>query len=144
MSHRSLNRARRALLAILIAAVLVVLVLPTAAAGARTPVRPHINGAAFFDDTLGYAVGQSGTILKTINGGNTWTRLVSGTTATLRGVSFSDATHGVAVGDLGTILRTTNGGTSWVKCTSGLTSILYSVCLAPGNGNYGWAVGAYS
>ena len=52
----------------------------------------------------------SGTILRTTNGGTTWTSQSSGTTNYLYGVSFTDANTGTAVGWNGTIIRTTNGG----------------------------------
>ena len=56
---------------------------------------------------------MDGTILRTTNGGTTWTSQSSGTTNYLNGVSFTDANTGTVVGDNGTILRTTNGGTNW-------------------------------
>lgn len=59
---------------------------------------------------VGYAVGASGRILKTIDAGNNWGQQVSGTTSTLRGVRFLDFDEGYVVGDGGTILKTTTGG----------------------------------
>ena len=57
-----------------------------------------LNGVTFADDSVGYAAGRNGTILKTIDGGATWTPQVSGTAADLLGVDFADALNGVAVG----------------------------------------------
>jgi photosystem II stability/assembly factor-like uncharacterized protein len=51
-----------------------------------------------------------GTILRTTDGGATWTSQASGTNNPLFGVAFTDANTGTAVGDGGTILRTTDGG----------------------------------
>ena len=62
---------------------------------------------------LGWAVGDGGAILSTLNGGSTWSRQTSGTTADLLAVTFTDAQRGYAVGSGGTILTTMNGGTSW-------------------------------
>ena len=59
---------------------------------------------------MGFAVGSSGTILKTTNSGTTWTILPSRTTNNLYSVNFADTTTGYAVGDIGTILKTTNSG----------------------------------
>ena len=56
---------------------------------------------------------SNGTILKTIDGGTTWTTLSSGTTNDLNSVYFTDANTGYAVGDTGTILKTIDGGTTW-------------------------------
>ena len=79
-------------------------------------------GCLFTDANNGTAVGECGTILRTTNGGTTWTSQTSGTTNSLWGVSFTDANNGTAVGAYGTILRTTNGGTNWTSQTSGTTN----------------------
>ena len=65
------------------------------------------------------AVGASGTIVATTNGGQTWLPQTSGTAVTLDGISCS-ASDCLAVGASGTILTTTNGGSSWAPETSGL------------------------
>ncbi len=64
----------------------------------------------FTDANTGTAVGEYGTILRTTNGGSSWTSQTSGTTISLLGVSITDANTGTAVGQTGTILRTTTGG----------------------------------
>ncbi|HYR54476.1 MAG TPA: hypothetical protein VEM39_00030, partial [Myxococcaceae bacterium] len=58
----------------------------------------------------GTAVGQSGTILRTTDGGEIWRPQTSGTRNPILGVSFLDANTGTVVGGMGTILRTTTGG----------------------------------
>ncbi|MBU1299111.1 MAG: hypothetical protein KKB77_08190 [Bacteroidetes bacterium] len=58
-------------------------------------------------------MGYYGTILRTTNGGASWTIQSSGTTDSLRGVCFTDANTGTAVRAWGTIVRNTNGGDSW-------------------------------
>jgi len=55
-------------------------------------------------------VGYEGTILRTEDGGATWTPQSSPTTQDLYGVSFVNANTGTAIGRSGTILRTTTGG----------------------------------
>ena len=83
-------------------------------------------GVAFTDATKGYAVGTSGVIRVTANGGNTWAAQSSGTSRFLRDVYFSDATHGTIVGESGLILRTTDG-TNWTTQTSGTVEHLVHV-----------------
>ena len=73
-------------------------------------------GVGFTDANNGTAVGSGGTILRTTNGGTTWTFQESGTSATFYGVSFSDRNTGTVVGWV--ILRTTNGGVTFVNHTS--------------------------
>ena len=53
---------------------------------------------------------SGGAILRTTDGGTTWTPQTSGTASLLLGVSFTDSDNGTAVGVTGIILRTTNGG----------------------------------
>ncbi len=81
--------------------------------------------ALFFLNSLtGYCVGQSGTIIKTTNGGTNWVNQTSGTSETLNDVYFLDVSTGYVVGNApfpsgdGVILKTTNGGTNWVSQSS--------------------------
>ena len=80
------------------------------------------------DATTGYAVGNSGTILKTTDGGANWVAQTSGTANICSDVHFPvDATTGYAVGSSGTILKTTDGGANWVAQTSGTANSLLGV-----------------
>jgi len=75
----------------------------------------HLQGVSFTDANNGMAVGWSGTILRTTNGGTNWTFQFRGTSIYLYDVSFIDANTGTASGRNGTILRTTNGGVTFVN-----------------------------
>ena len=57
----------------------------------------------------GYAVGKSGTVIKTTDYGHSWIELDSGATSTLYGVYFVDDQNGYVVGGGGSILKTTDG-----------------------------------
>ena len=50
----------------------------------------NLNGIYMLPSGVGYAVGNTGTIVKTTNTGNSWTPLTSGTTNTLNDVYFRD------------------------------------------------------
>ncbi len=85
--------------------------------------------SVFFTNTdTGTAIGGSGTILRTTDGGGTWNPQTSGTTAILQSVHFTDANNGAAVGfavgSNTTILHTTNGGTTWTPQTSSAPGFL--------------------
>ncbi len=85
-----------------------------------------------FPDTLnGFAVGVTGAghspIIRTQNGGNSWTLQTSGTAEGLYGVSFVNAQTGTAVGTAGTILRTVDGGNTWTPQASGTSDDLFGV-----------------
>src|SRR5712692_5127368 len=92
-----------------------------------------LYAVSFVDANTGTAVGARGTILRTTDGGATWTPQMSGTTNYLVGVSFVDANTGTAVGGRGTILRTTDGGATWTPQTSGTTDSLSAVSCADAN-----------
>ncbi|MEK9135709.1 MAG: hypothetical protein AAB393_01195, partial [Bacteroidota bacterium] len=51
------------------------------------PTGNALFGVFFTDANTGTVVGDVGTILRTTNGGATWSNQASGTTATLNGVS---------------------------------------------------------
>lgn len=72
----------------------------------------------FPSDQIGYAVGTSGAIIKSTDGGISWEKLNNANNVTAAQVKFADvifATEaiGYAVGDNGTFWTTSNGGTDW-------------------------------
>src|SRR5215813_4098595 len=103
------------------------------------PQGNHLRAVAAPDSTAVVAVGGSGTILRTDDGGITWTLQSSGTNNSLWAVSFVDANTGTAVGARGTILRTDDGGITWTPQFSGTTENLTSVSFV--DANTGIAVG---
>lgn len=66
-------------------------------------------------------------LLRTVDGGKTWTRLDVPTKVELFHLDFDGKSHGWIVGDRGTILATTNNGSSWELQDSGTTEVLYNV-----------------
>ncbi len=75
----------------------------------------ELQSVDFLEDAQhGWAVGEGGTILTTVDGGQSWRPQASGTATSLSAVQFlADGQHGWAVGDGGTILTTPDGGQSW-------------------------------
>ncbi|MCS7160619.1 MAG: YCF48-related protein [Gemmatales bacterium] len=81
-----------------------------------------IRALWFVDEHEGWAVGDDGLILHTIDGGQTWERQKSGTRAHLRSVHFLSPFVGYAAGEeplpqtpatAGVLLFTRDGGTTW-------------------------------
>lgn len=74
-----------------------------------------LNDLHFVDNLTGWAIGNNGTIVATVDGGETWTTQASGTDRKLRSVYFLDQDTGwVAGGESPLIvLYTVNGGTDW-------------------------------
>ncbi len=84
-------------------------------------------GVTMASQNIAWAVGESGTILKTENGGDTWTAQSSGVTTKLLAVDAVAASTAWAVGERdyavegskGPILKTVDGGTTWAIQDSG-------------------------
>ena len=65
-----------------------------------------------FSETSLLCTGNNGKLLKTTNGGESWTPLASGTTDPISSIFFiNNVTGWISAGN--TVLRTINGGTSW-------------------------------
>lgn len=76
-------------------------------------VSTHLNDLYFTNNAVGYVVGANGVILKTINNGESFNVLNSGTTETLNSIFFKNSNSGFCVGNNGIILSTNNGGQTW-------------------------------
>jgi photosystem II stability/assembly factor-like uncharacterized protein len=101
----------------------------------------NLNGVYFASATTGIIVGQSGTILRTTNGGTNWATVTSGTNVHLFAVHFINGNTGWVVGDVGVILRTTNGGSTWGNQPTGVGFQLRSVSFI--NSTTGFVAGWY-
>ncbi len=73
----------------------------------------------FIDESTGWIVGSEGFIIKTTNGGITWTKQNSGVLSDLKSVRFVSENVGFICGDEGTFLKTTDSGNSWLKLFTG-------------------------
>lgn len=99
----------------------------------------NILEAVWFKDAQnGWAVGNSGTLLFTINGGQSWSS-INLTNEDLKDVAFLDQSIGLIVGDNGRIFRTVNGGTNWTQISSGTSSNILAVAF--GEGGMAYAAG---
>jgi photosystem II stability/assembly factor-like uncharacterized protein len=95
----------------------------------------------FVDDERGWAVGERGTILRTTNGGETWTtrprRDLQPRTTFLSVGSRAKNRAGSSV-EAVVILRSDDGGRSWVQQESGTKQHLYALFVGK---KQNWAVG---
>jgi photosystem II stability/assembly factor-like uncharacterized protein len=85
----------------------------------------------FINPDTGFVAGEdnTGVIQKTMDGGNTWSRVYASPTnfEWVNDVFFANSTNGFAVGVNGTIIRTTDGGGNWSSQTIPNVSIFASV-----------------
>jgi len=68
-----------------------------------------LNKIHLFNSQIGYAVGTNGKILRTVDGGDNWVHMASGTDSLLYNVCFTSNEVGYVSGRNGIILKTTNG-----------------------------------
>lgn len=80
-----------------------------------TPTEQNLVGIHFLDASTGITVGSNGTILKTIDGGDTWTSVFSGGYDFIRGQLVGNV--GYAISDQGTIFKSLDVGNTWVSLT---------------------------
>ncbi len=83
----------------------------------------------FLNESLGWAVGDSGLILSTMNGGLSWNRDSSQTYSGLNDIMFFDSQVGLCVGDNGLIMKSTDGGKNWNVVQSTPGSIFFKLFL---------------
>jgi len=78
-----------------------------------TPNGNAVNNVFFANASTGWAVGEAGSILKTLDGGAHWTGQVSNATAGLSTARFPTEQVGWALGVDGTLLHSVDGGGHW-------------------------------
>ncbi len=80
----------------------------------------------------GFAGGESvtymgdGIVIKTTDGGTTWSQLWTGTDQGIEGISFPDLNTGYVCGWSSYFAKTTNGGVSWTAQTPGTDIYIYT------------------
>jgi photosystem II stability/assembly factor-like uncharacterized protein len=67
----------------------------------------------FIDQTVGVSVGDSGTILRSVDGGLNWTLIMSNDTVNFKKIKFFDTQNGIAIGT--DIYRTNDAGLTWTN-----------------------------
>ena len=104
---------------------------------------------SFPSENLGVAVGPDGLIVRTTDGGATWTSVEQGMTEDLYGVFFLNDNEGWAVGAKSNIIHSSDGGQTWSAqetITSGdsLNAVMFTSSdngLAAGSGGRIWKYG---
>jgi hypothetical protein len=85
------------------------------------------------------AVGSSGKILHSTDGGNTWDPQTSGSTNYLYSVTMVNNNLGWIVGADGLVLKTINGGNNWSIQSVPTRNNLYTLCFT--DSDNGWIAG---
>jgi len=108
-----------------------------------TSVDTDLQGVSFVDSQIGYACGTNSQVLKTTDGGLTWTPVTrpTATNFTLQAIEFVDANTGWVIVNLGVvsggnIFKTTDGGMTWNQQTTGTADQLSSLDMVDANVGY--------
>ena len=97
------------------------------------PTTQNFVGFTFTDTLHGYLCGNTGTMVKTSDGGSTWQMVTIPTTNLLADISFPTPAIGYSIGDNGTILKTVNGGNTWSLINSPTSNVLRGVYFSDAN-----------
>ncbi|MBV6479780.1 MAG: Ycf48-like protein [Ignavibacteria bacterium] len=100
----------------------------------------------FINANTGFAGVRFGKLMKTTDGGSTWSMQTHNSGATFYSIKFINENTGWAVGDYNTIVKTTDAGGSWMQQQSGLPGIFEKFSDVNTYGNSGdtvWISGFY-
>ena len=92
------------------------------------PQGNDLTSCAGTSDGIGLAVGRDGTILRTTDGGATWTIRASGSPSHLMGVALLPDLTAVAVGYGGVSLRSDDAGLTWSNSGPSGVDDPYDMC----------------
>lgn len=86
-----------------------------------------INDLYAINENLIFAVGDTGTIMKSTNGGGLWVPItISPTFDNFYEIDFANASHGIIAGSNGAIYETVDGGNNWLPNTAPNSLTLYA------------------
>ncbi|WP_332671578.1 WD40/YVTN/BNR-like repeat-containing protein [Aromatoleum sp.] len=105
--------------------------------------RDSFYGVAAPNGSVVWAVGADGKVVRSEDGGQSWSRQETNTGANLQGIAAWDADSAVAVGNDGVVIVTRDAGRTWTQSeipATGNPNKLFRVRIADGAA---WAVGEF-
>jgi photosystem II stability/assembly factor-like uncharacterized protein len=105
------------------------------------PGVPRVDylGIHFVNPDTGWACGDLGTVIKSVDGGQHWTVEQTNTTTPILKVKSYNGQVVIASGFNGLIIRSTDGGETWTQETSGVTGDMWGLQMI--NDTLGWSCG---
>jgi photosystem II stability/assembly factor-like uncharacterized protein len=82
----------------------------------------HITNCFSLTKDIFWLIGTNGLVLKTTDGGSSFTDISITTSETLEDISFINENTGIVVGRFSEVYKTINGGTTWTKLEVGLST----------------------
>jgi len=105
------------------------------------PMGGDFYGVAFSSPMVGWISGDDGVLLKTVDGGEHWTRVaVPVKNLFLQSISFPDPVHGFIAGEKGVVLATSDSGVTWKRLVVPTVQNLYGIAFLTAKHGYvaGW------
>ncbi len=85
----------------------------------------------FINDNTGFLAGNNGIIIKTINGGDNWTRVLDTNSQNkFNQIKFINDNVGIAITESGNVFKSLNGGNSWTPLSTFTTSFYYGASVS--------------
>jgi len=94
----------------------------------------ELNSIHFYDYETGYACGNTGVVIKSVDSGKTWQTLQSPVSQNFNDLFMFDQNTILAVGDSGTMVFSDDGGANWVVGPYYITEDYFSVSFSGGEG----------
>ncbi|MFT6746059.1 MAG: photosystem II stability/assembly factor-like uncharacterized protein [Glaciecola sp.] len=76
-------------------------------------ITDNINSLYFFDTNTGFAAGKDGNLLKTTDGGTTWSASPITSTSDFKKIHFRNSTDGFLLSEDGNLYTSVNSGSTW-------------------------------
>lgn len=96
--------------------------------------KASLNAINFMSDKIGLVVGDSGTTIRTQNGGESWQSIKTTAKDTnLIGITFMNSTQGLILGDEGFLTQSIDAGLSWTRIRSP-SKAAFSILVGNGDG----------
>lgn len=109
----------------------------------KSPTRRTLNSVYFLDQKKVWIVGHQSTVLHSLDGGESWTRvkILNDPETAFLDVRFIDSMRGFIVGSYGKFFSTNDGGNSWIETQQDDDPHFYQITLAQ-NGAL-WLIGEF-
>ncbi|PWL23456.1 MAG: hypothetical protein DCO96_16025 [Fluviicola sp. XM-24bin1] len=102
----------------------------------NVPTQENLNDIQFIDDQVGYIAGDNYTLLKTVDGGETWDTIShqglpsSSWLKNIQEIEFVDANIGyLTIEEQGWMYKTSDGGLNWAQVQNNQTNQCYPVSI---------------
>lgn len=105
----------------------------------NTGLSTSLNSVFFIDDYTGFACGDNGAFIKTIDAGTSWKQIVLPDNSTYFDIHFDKNGMGIIVGENGKILRTNDFGENWLAVNQSAIETFFDITFI--NSSLGFIVG---